>query len=352
MRKILVIEDNYEVRENLCEILELSNYAVTSAPNGIIGVQMAVDQQPDLIICDVMMPELDGFGVLKILNRNPKTNDIPFIFLTAKAEKTDYRKGMSLGADDYITKPFDDTDILDAIEMRLAKSDRLKKSFDHSDDGLQRFFSEAKAYEEFEKLSNNREIRKYKAKDLIYEEGQTARWLFFVVSGQVKCYQINEFGKELITFIYGSGDFFGYFPLLQATNYLDNVKALEDCEIRLIPKDDFSLLLFNNRDFGAQFIKMLANRAESTEQQLIQLAYSSVRKRVANSLTNLADKSAKAKECKLTISMSRDDMAAMTGTAKETLIRTLSDFKSEGLIQIDGSEIVILDIEELRNIPQ
>ena len=140
--------------------------------------------------------------------------------------------------------------------------------------------------------------------------------------------------------------------MLQDSSYQDNVRALEDCEIRLIPKDDFALLLFNNRDFGAQFIKMLANRAESTEQQLIQLAYSSVRKRVANSLTNLADKLANPKEGKLSISMSRDDMAAMTGTAKETLIRTLSDFKSEGLIQIDGSEIVILDIEELRNIPQ
>ena len=116
MSKILVIEDNFEVRENLCEILELTGYEVYSAPNGKIGVQMAISKEPDLIICDVMMPELDGFGVLKILNRNTHTNDIPFIFLTAKAEKSDFRKGMGLGADDYITKPFDDTELLEAVE--------------------------------------------------------------------------------------------------------------------------------------------------------------------------------------------------------------------------------------------
>ena len=130
MKKILVIEDNPDVRENLAEILELSGYKVSTAQDGKVGVSIANKEDLDLILCDVMMPELDGYGVLRILNRNPKTSGIPFIFLTAKSEKTDFRKGMGLGADDYITKPFDDVDLLDAIEMRLKKSDKIKSAFD------------------------------------------------------------------------------------------------------------------------------------------------------------------------------------------------------------------------------
>ena len=106
-KKILLIEDNPEVRENTSEILELAGYDVVTAPNGKLGVEIAQNSHPDLIICDIMMPELDGYGVLHILNKNIDTAGIPFIFLTAKPEKIDIRKGMNLGADDYLTKPFD-----------------------------------------------------------------------------------------------------------------------------------------------------------------------------------------------------------------------------------------------------
>jgi CheY-like chemotaxis protein len=126
MKKILVIEDNTEVRENLLEILELSGYEALGAENGKTGVQIAQNEAPDLILCDIMMPELDGYGVLHILSRQAKTADIPFIFLTAKAEKEDFRRGMALGADDYITKPFDNMALLQTVEARLAKSARLR----------------------------------------------------------------------------------------------------------------------------------------------------------------------------------------------------------------------------------
>ena len=124
MDKILIIEDNNDVRENLAEILELSGYDVSAAENGKVGVEAALGDVPDLILCDIMMPELDGFGVLRILSKNPKVASVPFIFLTAKAEKEDFRRGMGLGADDYITKPFDDVELLDTIEMRLKKRSR------------------------------------------------------------------------------------------------------------------------------------------------------------------------------------------------------------------------------------
>jgi len=345
MKKILVIEDTLEVRENLCEILELADYDVYSAENGKVGVAKAKEVVPDLIICDVMMPELDGFGVMKILNKSVKLNHIPLIFLTAKAEKSDMRKGMGLGADDYITKPFDDTELLDSIEMRLKKSARINKPFDQSESGLQRFFSEAKANEELDKLSLDKELRKYSKKDLIYEEGQAARWLYFIVEGQVKEYQMNDFGKELTTQLYKAGDFFGYYPLLVDAPYANNTTAIDDVTLRLIPKADFSLLLFNNRDFAAQFIKMLANRAEGTERHLIEMAYGSVRSKVARAIIDFADNSSGSE-----IVVSREDLASKAGTAKETLIRTLSDFKSEKLLSVKGKSILINDIEKLKAI--
>ncbi len=345
MKKILVIEDTKDVRENLVEILELADYEVSSASNGKEGVAMAKSDTPDLIICDVMMPELDGFGVLKILNKSEKLNHVPLIFLTAKAEKSDIRKGMGLGADDYITKPFDDTELLEAIEIRLKKSEKLKGLFDQSDEGLQRFFSEAKASEEFKKLSLDKELRSFSSKDIIYEEGQQARWLYFVVNGQIKEYQTNEVGKQLNTQLFNPGDFFGYFPLLNASKYSNNAAAVSDCTLRLIPKEDFSLLLFNNRDFAAQFIKMIANRANETEKQLIELAYGSVRKKVINALLFYCKGNS---ETPITLKISREELAATAGTAKETLIRTLSEFKSDNLIKVEQGQIIIEDLEVLR----
>ncbi len=351
MKKILVIEDTLEVRENLEEILVLDGYEVITASNGKIGVQLANEHLPDLIICDVMMPELDGFGVLKILNKQKSTYDIPFIFLTAKAEKVDYRKGMGLGADDYITKPFDDTELLSAIEIRLKKSARLK-SIDSDDEGLQRFFSEAKANTEFEKLSLDREVRMFKKGDVIYQEDQKARWLFYVVSGEVKVFQTNDFGKELIINIYKGGEFFGYFPLLKETKYVNSAEATQDSTLRLIPEEDFKLLLFNNRDFAAKFIQMIASEAESNEQLLIDLAYSSVRKKVANALVTLSAKRMDEQDNNISFESSRNDLAELAGVAKETLIRTLGDFKTEKLITVDGNKFTVLSLQELKSMPQ
>ncbi|HMS69014.1 MAG TPA: response regulator [Saprospiraceae bacterium] len=345
-KKILVIEDNYEVRDNLCEILELTGYEVVSAENGVVGVRHAMSESPDLILCDVMMPELDGYGVLKILNSNPKLMDIPFMFLTAKAEKTDFRRGMSLGADDYITKPFDDVDLLEAIESRLKKSQRIKTLFDGTESGLQKFIDEAKANRDLETLAINRETRKYNKKDIVYQAGQFPKWMFFVISGQVKASKIDEFGKEFITNIYKEGDFFGFLPMLYDGVYDDNCTTLEASELRMIPSEEFRKLLFNNRDVAAIFIKMLASKVDQNETQLLDLAYSSVRKRVANSLIVLHEKNGPV------ISMLREDVAALTGTAKETLIRTLSDFKAEKIIEIEGSNITIKDLQLLKSMPQ
>ena len=122
MKKILVIEDEAEMRRNLTTILRLEKFQPVAAENGRVGVELARSERPDLILCDVMMPELDGYGVIAALRAAPETVSIPFIFLTAKGEKPDIRAGMNLGADDYLTKPVAKADLLAAIRSRLQRA--------------------------------------------------------------------------------------------------------------------------------------------------------------------------------------------------------------------------------------
>jgi CRP-like cAMP-binding protein len=347
MKKILIIEDNLDVRENIAEILMLSGYEPLTAENGKAGVEMAVKEQPDLILCDIMMPELDGFGVLHILSRQPATSDIPFIFLTAKAEKDDFRRGMSLGADDYITKPFDDVALLQTIEARLRKSARLRAASSQNDGGdtIERFIDEARAVEAIKHLSDNRELRTYRKKDVIFREGEQPRWLYYIESGKVKIFKTSDDGRELIVKVAQAGDFLGFLALFKDAAYPESTAALEDSTIKLIPKSDFTALVFGNRDVNARFIKMLANNVVEREQQLIDLAYNSVRRRVATAIMSLFDQGSKE------IQLLREDLAALAGTAKETVIRTLTDFKGEGLIDIREGCIAVLKPDRLRNLP-
>ncbi|MFN6539035.1 MAG: EAL domain-containing protein [Nostoc sp. EkiNYC01] len=127
MPKILIIEDEDSVRENILDLLEAEDFQTIAAANGRIGVDLAISEVPDLILCDMMMPELDGYGVLTALRQDPTTATIPFIFLTAKSAKSDFRRGMDMGADDYITKPFTRTELLSAIMNRLEKHATLKR---------------------------------------------------------------------------------------------------------------------------------------------------------------------------------------------------------------------------------
>lgn len=345
MKKILVIEDNPDVRENLTEILTLSGYETLAAENGKTGVETALKNQPDLILCDIMMPELDGYGVLHILGRQPKTADIPFVFLTAKAEKEDFRKGMSLGADDYIIKPFDDVSLLQTIEARLQKSERLRQASAENGGSLDHFIDEARALDAIRHLSDNHEVRHYKRKDVIFREGENPRWLYFVEKGKVKVFKTSDDGRELIVKVTQPGDFLGFLALFKEDAYPESAAALEDCSIKLIPKQDFAALVFGNRDVNARFIKMLASHIAEREEQLIELAYNSVRKRVATALVKLCEQSGPS------IHLLREDLAALAGTAKETLIRTLTDFKNEQLLEINEGVVTVTRPEKLRVMP-
>ncbi len=349
MKKILLIEDNFEVRENTEELLELASYEVITAENGKNGVELAQKEVPDLIICDIMMPELDGYGVLHILNKSTATSGIPFIFLTAKAERSDFRKGMNLGADDYLTKPFDDTELLDAVETRLKKSDIIKKDFEPGIDGLNKFMAEAKNLEDLIELSNDRKIRSYKKKTNIYWEKDYANSLIYINSGKVKTYKTNKDGKQLITGLHSKGDFIGFQALLSGSEYTESAMAMEDSEVCKIPKEDFFNLLYVNKDVANKFIRILSNNLSEREEQLLHLAYNSVRQRVAEKLLELK-KQYDTQESDNGFSISREDLASMVGTATESVIRTLSDFKEEAIIEVKAGQIRVLNKDRLERL--
>jgi len=345
--KILLIEDNPDMRENTAEMLELANYQVQVAENGKQGVRMAQQDPPDLIICDIMMPELDGYGVLYLLAKNPKTSAIPFIFLTAKADKSDFRQGMKLGADDYLTKPFEEMELLEAIDIRLKKSRQFQQGFNEGIRAVEDFIDEAMGLEELNKLSEDRKTRHYNKKEALFYQGEHPNFLYYLNSGKVKTSKMNQDGKELVTGLHKAGDFIGYLSLLQGTEYPESAVVLEPAEAFLIPKQDFLLLLFNNRDVSARFVKMLSRNLIEKEQELLNLAYNTVRKRVADALLQLKDRYQTDQEQDFSMPISREDLASMVGTAKESVIRTLSEFKNDHLIAIEGSKICILEPEKL-----
>lgn len=347
--KVLLIEDNREMRENTAEILDLANYEVTAAANGREGIVLAKTTSPDIIICDIMMPGLDGYEVLHMLGKDPVTSAIPFIFLTAKTEKADMRKGMQLGADDYLTKPFEEMDLLNVIEKRIERSKQFSGGFDRNPNGLDNFLRNAKSLENLRNLSETGKTIRFKKKEIIYREGEHPNKIFFTISGKVKVYKMNNDGKELITDLYKPGDFFGYVPLLEGKAYGDWAAALEDTELSIITREDFLALIMNNRDVSSAFIKMLSNNLAATEEKLLNLAYDTVRRKVAQALLLLHDKY-NAKEENFSISFSREDLSKLTGTAKETTIRALSDLKEDGLIGIEGSKITITNLKGLKAI--
>ena len=344
MKKILIIEDNEDIRENIAEILDLAGYATHTAENGKRGVELAESVLPDLILCDVMMPVLDGYGTLSILHKKPQTADIPFIFLTAKSEKTDFRYGMNLGADDYISKPFESNELLSVIALRLQKSDKIKSALAQSND-VGQFINEAKGIEALKNLAHEREVRPFAKKSVVYTEGSLPRYLYYIQKGKVKVFKTNTDGKEFIINILGEKDIFGDMGLLSGNHNTESVIALEDSELVMIPKEDFFTLLHSNRDVAARFIKVLAGNVVGKEQQLLSLAYNSVRKRVADALMVLFSTYGSKP-----ISMLREDLAALTGTAKETVIRTLTDFREEKLIDVEDGRITILKPDKLKGL--
>ncbi len=349
MKRILIIDDHDQIRENIAEILSLGGYETLTAENGRKGVELALEQHPDLVVCDIMMPELDGFGVLHLLRKNASTEHTPFIFLTAKVERTDFRKGMEMGADDFITKPFDDIELLNAIEIRLKKQEILAQKYASDEKGMQELMKDLNKSGLINLDPEKFDAETVPKRQHIYAEGKRPRFLYFLKTGKVKTYKLNDDGKEYITNLYSGGEYLGYIALLENSVYEDTAEVLEDADLAMIPAQDFLQLVFNDLTIATKFIRLISHNVKEKEDRLLHLAYDSLRKRVAKALVDIHAKFSGGNESQ-PIDISREDIAQYVGTATESLIRTLSDFKSEKLVEIKEGKIRIADLARLSNL--
>ena len=343
MKKLLLIEDDVTVRENTAELLELSNYDVITASNGKLGIETAKKEVPDIIICDIMMPEIDGYGVLEALSKNPSTLNIPFIFLSAKTEHKDIRKGMDLGADDYLTKPFEEEELLSAIESRLAKVAILKS---YIKEETQEDEEKLKDLNDLRELFSKQELQYFKKGETIYEKDKHANYFYLVKRGIVKAHRLDNQGKELITELYKEDDFFGNHANDPQSSYEDYATAMEETQLYTVSREEFQKILAGNPRITMQLVEVLNNNLSELKKQLMDMAYGSVRKKTANTILLFAERIEK--HPLKSIRISRADLAGVAGMAPESLIRTLSEFKKEGLIEIEGRNIKLLDSQALK----
>ena len=330
--------------------MELSGYQVETASNGRAGVEVAKKYMPNIIVCDIMMPELDGYGVLEALSKNEITKYIPFIFLSAKTERQDIRKGMDLGADDYITKPFNETELVSAIESRLAKvailhDERLQKNNDENDGDQDeiRTLNDLKNF-----FDDNGKTFHYSKGEIIYEEGNNSNYIYLIRKGVVKNFKFDQDGKELTTNLYQEDELFGYTSFMQNIPYQESATAIQDTELVGVSKQELKDVLDNNHKITLELIQLLTDDLSGARDQLLDMAYSSVNKKTASTILKFAEKlNNKSGEA---IRISRNDLASVAGIATETLIRTLSSFKKDGLIEIEARNIKILDLQRLQQI--
>lgn len=349
--RIVIIEDSEDIRENTAELLELSGFEVLKAADGLEGVRLVKAEKPDLIICDIMMPHLDGFGVLQVLGQSPELSTIPFIFLTAKTDRSDLRKGMELGADDFLTKPFQEVELLKAIEIRLKKSKNgeanvISEKSSTSTQDIQ-LAQQALAFLDLPNFKGEIKSHIFSKKNSIYVEGDTPHRVYFLESGKIKTFHTSQEGKLFITSFVNEGDFFGFVDVLENQTYRETAEALEDCKIISITASDFLRYIDENIHLEVFFRKALTSYLFQNEKILFSMAYQSLRKRVALALVELAETFGGTINKPFTIRLSREDLANRVGTATESVIRTLSEFKKEGLLEIKGGEMTILDLKAL-----
>jgi len=348
MKIILIIEDDRALRENTAELLELANYKVFTAPNGKVGVEIAKTKLPDLIICDIMMPELDGYGVLEAVSLEITTAHIPFIFLSAKTEYKEIRKGMDLGADDYLTKPFEEDELLKAVESRLARVEIFSKIMNQAPENEEKEGDIQNLNELKNFFDDTGDISNFKKGEIIFSEGAHSNKVYLILKGIVKSCKIEENGKELITALHSPDEFLGFTSFSENISYQETATAVEDTTLAGLSKSDLKDILSHNKNVSLELINVLTKSVYIIKEQLLQMAYCSVRKKTAKTILQFVN--ILNVDPKDAIKISRSDLASVAGIATESLIRTLSEFKKNGLIEIEGRNIKVLNLKKLEEV--
>ncbi len=349
MKTILIVDDNDEIRANVAEVLILSKYNVITACNGKEGLEAVRNRIPDLIISDIIMPLVDGLGMLHILRRDPNTDAIPFIFLTSKAGRNDFRNAMETGADDFISKPFSNDELLKAIDNRFKSQEAVSRKRAIS---IIMGGEDGDIKESLESLFVNSSTRTYMNRDVIYKEGATARSLYFIVKGKSRSYKTNEIGKSLSIDLYTTGDFLGINALLQGGAYKENAEVIEDnTVIAMVPRSSFDDLIYRNPAIAQRLVKIMAKDISVKNKHMLDIAYNSLRQNVANTLVGLENKYHTNKNEPYSIDLSRDILASMAGSSVEAYVRMLGEFKTEKLVSIGvDKKIEIINFNKLEKI--
>ena len=285
--------------------------------------------------------------MLEALSSEPVTRKIPFIFLSAKTERKDVRKGMELGADDYLTKPFEEEELFAAIESRIARAHILEDIREQNEKKDlvtgPRNLHELKNFIDDEGTEYD-----FSAGEAIYEENDHSNLVYLILRGVVKTHKLDEQGKDLITGIYREDEIFGLNSFSGNSPYPESATAIEPVKLTGISKDEIRKALEGNHTLALEFLQQLADSLTEAREQLLQMAYASVRRKTAATIIRFAE--VMPDKPGGTLHIMRSDLASVAGIATETLIRTLSNFKEEGLISIENRDIRILDLAGLKRI--
>lgn len=354
MKKILLIEKDEDIRSNLAQVLELVNYEVFTADDGQHAAEVAKRETPDMIICGSLLPLLDGYGLFQELQSHPATQHAKVVFFTPKhlnghahLDELANMNGNGKNYNDAIIAPVHTNNVVHSSRQQFAFSEKSNGSATASSPEVIRLNG---VEDVLEVLIKDRDILYYKKKQIIFSEGNCSRNLYFVKKGKVKIYQTNDIGKQLVVDLYAENDFIGYIPLIENSNYTEIAEALEETELIVIPRGEFNQLIKTNQQVMNLFIHLLTKSVSEKKCQMIGLAYNSLRKKVADALIRINEKYNKTDTPSFKIDISRDNLAAIAGTATESLIRTLTDFKAEKLIDIANNCIQILNKKKLEDL--
>jgi CRP-like cAMP-binding protein/FixJ family two-component response regulator len=347
---ILLIDDDEPFRKNICEILKLADYNVLCAGEGKQGLELARKHHPDLVLSDITLPVLDGFGVLHAMQNIPELSAIPVVFFSGDPECSDFRTAMDHGADDFLSKPFSGDTLLKVVNTRLMKCKVSRKVFSENIERLKKFIDEVQTAGSEVPLPASQLVKKFRKKEFIFHEGDKAEYLYFVVSGKVKSFKTNYWGKEYITDIFKEGEFFGYLSLFDGNEQKESTMAIENSQIALISKPAFLELLHSNEEMADSFIRMLSSNLENAEEKLISQAYDSARKKVAEALIYISGKYAGQDNGDLRFPIHRDNISAVAGLSPESVSRNLTDLRKDGIIEMEGGNIRIVDIKKLESL--